>query len=86
MNVLAIVRMEFNVDDHRMYLMGHSQGGAGALHIADTLRRASGHADAIYAGVAVFFLAIRPGPDSPEAIPASLASLAYLAVALATLE
>ena len=35
MNVLAIVRKEFNVDDHRIYLMGHSQGGAGALHIAD---------------------------------------------------
>jgi predicted peptidase len=35
MNVLAIVRKEFNVDDRRIYLMGHSQGGAGALHIAD---------------------------------------------------
>jgi predicted peptidase len=35
MNVLAIVRKEFNIDDHRIYLMGHSQGGAGALHIAD---------------------------------------------------
>jgi predicted esterase len=35
MNVLAIIRQEFNIDDHRIYLMGHSQGGAGALHIAD---------------------------------------------------
>lgn len=35
MNVLAIVRKEFNVDDHRIYLLGHSQGGAGALHLAD---------------------------------------------------
>ena len=35
MNVLAMIRKEFNIDDHRMYLMGHSQGGAGALHIAD---------------------------------------------------
>ncbi|HEY5043830.1 MAG TPA: dienelactone hydrolase family protein [Verrucomicrobiae bacterium] len=35
MNVLAMVRKEFNIDDHRIYLMGHSQGGAGALHIAD---------------------------------------------------
>ncbi|HUZ05973.1 MAG TPA: dienelactone hydrolase family protein [Candidatus Paceibacterota bacterium] len=35
MNVLAIIRKEFNIDDHRIYLMGHSQGGAGALHIAD---------------------------------------------------
>jgi len=35
MNVLAMIRKEFNIDDHRIYLMGHSQGGAGALHIAD---------------------------------------------------
>jgi predicted esterase len=35
MNVLAMIRKEFNLDDHRLYLMGHSQGGAGALHIAD---------------------------------------------------
>jgi pimeloyl-ACP methyl ester carboxylesterase len=35
MNVLAIIRKEFNIDDHRIYLMGHSQGGAGALHLAD---------------------------------------------------
>jgi predicted peptidase len=35
MNVLAIVRKEFNVDDRRIYIMGHSQGGAGTLHIAD---------------------------------------------------
>ncbi len=33
MNVLAMVREEFNVDERRIYLMGHSQGGAGALHI-----------------------------------------------------
>jgi poly(3-hydroxybutyrate) depolymerase len=35
MNVLAMVRKEFNIDEHRIYIMGHSQGGAGALHIAD---------------------------------------------------
>lgn len=35
MNVLAMVRKEFNIDDHRIYIMGHSQGGAGALHLAD---------------------------------------------------
>jgi predicted esterase len=45
MNVLAIVRKEFNIDDHRIYLMGHSQGGAGALHIADKY-------SSIFAGVA----------------------------------
>ena len=35
MNVLGIVRQDFNIDAHRIYLMGHSQGGAGALHLAD---------------------------------------------------
>jgi len=45
MNVLAIVRKEFNLDDHRIYLMGHSQGGAGALHLADKY-------SSIWAGVA----------------------------------
>src|SRR5690606_27974098 len=33
MNVLAMVRAEFNIDDSRIYLMGHSQGGGGARHI-----------------------------------------------------
>jgi predicted esterase len=33
MNVLAIVRKEFSVDDKRTYLMGHSMGGAGALFL-----------------------------------------------------
>jgi len=35
MNVLAMVREEFNIDDNRIYLMGHSQGGGGARHIAE---------------------------------------------------
>jgi dienelactone hydrolase len=35
MNVLALVRNEFNVDDRRIYLMGHSQGGGGARHLAE---------------------------------------------------
>jgi dipeptidyl aminopeptidase/acylaminoacyl peptidase len=33
LNVLAIVRKEFTVDDKRTYLMGHSMGGAGALFL-----------------------------------------------------
>jgi predicted peptidase len=33
MNVLAMVRKEFNVDDKRIYIMGHSMGGAGALFL-----------------------------------------------------
>lgn len=35
MNVLALVRQQFNVDDQRIYLMGHSQGGGGARHLAE---------------------------------------------------
>jgi predicted peptidase len=33
MNVLDIIRKEFNVDERRTYLMGHSMGGAGTLYL-----------------------------------------------------
>src|SRR5579859_3791515 len=33
MNVLDIVRKEFNVDPDRTYLMGHSMGGGGTFHL-----------------------------------------------------
>lgn len=33
MNVLDIVRREYNVDENRIYLMGHSMGGAGTLYL-----------------------------------------------------
>lgn len=33
MNVLEIIRKEFNVDNSRTYLMGHSMGGAGTLYL-----------------------------------------------------
>jgi len=33
MNVLDMVRKEFNVDERRIYLTGHSMGGAGTLHL-----------------------------------------------------
>jgi predicted peptidase len=33
--VLEMVRQEFNVDDRRIYLMGHSLGGGGALHMGE---------------------------------------------------
>jgi predicted peptidase len=33
MNILAMVREEFNIDDRRTYLMGHSMGGAGTLYL-----------------------------------------------------
>jgi len=34
MNVLQLVRDEFAIDDNRIYLWGHSMGGAGTYHIA----------------------------------------------------
>ena len=34
MNVFEIVRQEFNIDTDRMYLWGHSMGGAGTYHLA----------------------------------------------------
>jgi predicted esterase len=33
LNVLDIIRKEFNVDERRTYLMGHSMGGAGTFHM-----------------------------------------------------
>jgi poly(3-hydroxybutyrate) depolymerase len=45
MNVLAMMRKEFNVDSDRIYLTGHSMGGAGTLFLG------SKHAD-IFAAIA----------------------------------
>ncbi len=47
MNVLAMMRKEFNVDPARIYLTGHSMGGAGTLFLA------SKHADIWAAAAAV---------------------------------
>lgn len=33
LNVLAMIRAEFNVDPKRTYLLGHSMGGAGTLYL-----------------------------------------------------
>ena len=33
MNVLEIIRNDFNVDENRTYLMGHSMGGAGTFYL-----------------------------------------------------
>lgn len=51
MNVLALVRNEFAIDDRRIYLMGHSQGGGGARHLYEK------YPD-IWAGVALLAPAI----------------------------
>ena len=43
--VLAMARREFNVDENRIYLMGHSLGGGGSLHMGEKF-------PSIWAGVA----------------------------------
>jgi predicted esterase len=35
MRVLEMTRKEFNADENRIYLMGHSMGGAGAMYIGE---------------------------------------------------
>ena len=35
MNVLEMARKEFNVDENRIYLMGHSMGGMGAMYLGE---------------------------------------------------
>jgi predicted peptidase len=51
MRVLDIARSEFNIDKDRIYLFGHSMGGAGTYHLA-------GQYPDVWAGLAV----INPGP------------------------
>ena len=46
MNVFGMAQREFNIDDDRIYLLGHSMGGIGTLHLAAT------YPD-IWAGIAV---------------------------------
>lgn len=36
MNVLDIVRQEFDIDQDRIFLMGHSMGGGGTIHLGST--------------------------------------------------
>ena len=61
MNVLAMVRDEFNVDDDRIYLTGHSMGGAGTYFLG------AKHAD-IWAAIAPVAPAAFRLEDDREAI------------------
>ncbi|HTR00197.1 MAG TPA: alpha/beta hydrolase-fold protein, partial [Candidatus Acidoferrum sp.] len=61
MNVLAMVRKEFNVDDKRIYLMGHSMGASGTLYLG------AKHAD-IWAAIAAD---APPGAPNAEGIAAA---------------
>jgi predicted esterase len=63
MNVLSLMREEFNVDENRIYLLGYSMGGAGALHLAIKHPQ-------LWAAVAASAPALRPSQsiESIEAI------------------
>ncbi len=61
MNVLGIVRDEFNVDPNRVYLMGHSMGGGGTWHLGIKYPE-------IWAGLGPVAPAIYASPDALEAI------------------
>jgi poly(3-hydroxybutyrate) depolymerase len=61
MNVLAMIRKEFNVDENRTYLMGHSMGGAGA----------------VYLGVKYASMWAAIGAEAPATAPAGLTPETY---------
>jgi predicted peptidase len=62
-NVLDIIRKEFNVDERRIYLMGHSMGGAGTLYLGVKY-------PSIWAALgAIAPAAFNLNPDSLKAIP-----------------
>ena len=62
MNVLDIIRKEFNVDENRTYIMGHSMGGAGAMYLG--VKYAS-----IWAGIGAMAPATAPAGINPNNYP-----------------
>ena len=60
LNVFNLVREAFNIDEDRMYLWGHSMGGAGTYHLA------ARHPD-LWAAVGVAAPAPSVSPDQLEA-------------------
>ena len=57
MNVLAITRRELNIDNRRIYLMGHSMGGGGTWHLGIKYPR-------LWAGLAPIAPAIFRSPNA----------------------
>ena len=62
MNVLEIIRKEFNVDERRTYIMGHSMGGAGAMYLG--VKYAS-----YWAGIGAMAPATQPAGINPNNYP-----------------
>lgn len=63
MAVVDLIRKQFNVDERRTYLMGHSMGGAGTLHLAVK------HSRVWAAAAAIAPAAFSLQPSSLSAIP-----------------
>lgn len=59
LNVLDLMRREFNVDDRRIYLSGHSMGGAGALYLGIKHKQ-------IWAAIGASAPAVRTWLHAPE--------------------
>lgn len=59
MTVLDMIRKEFNVDENRTYLMGHSMGGAGSIYLG--VKHAS-----IWAGIGAIAPAHSPAGIFPQ--------------------
>jgi predicted peptidase len=62
MNVLEMIRKEFNIDENRTYLMGHSMGGAGAIYLG--VKYAS-----IWAAIGAEAPATQPAGINPNNFP-----------------
>ena len=60
MTVLDMLRKEFNVDERRIYIMGHSMGGSGTLFLG------AKHAAVWAAIAAIAAIAADPAPASFE--------------------
>ncbi len=58
LNVLNIIQDEFNIDSKRTYLMGHSMGGAGTLHLGIKYNKK-------WAAIAEMSPAVFGGPTGP---------------------
>jgi len=69
MEVLSLVRDEFNVNDNRIYLWGHSMGGAGTYHIAAKY-------PGLFAGLGV----TAPAPEQNLDIRATLEKIKHIPI------
>ena len=69
MEVLSLVRDEFNVNDNRIYLWGHSMGGAGTYHIAAKY-------PGLFAGLGV----AAPAPEQNLDIRATLEKIKHIPI------